>query len=177
MSADLFWFTDEQWSKIEPHLPTNQRDPARDDDRRILSGIMHVQKVGCHRKDCPAEHGPYKTIYNRFARWSVRGIWQSIFAAVASSSQAPSQVALDSSHVKIHRCASGGKGAQTQAIGVTKGGRNSKIHAAVDEFCRPWLFVLTPGNTADCVMAETSSPPSASLRFWRTGRDLTESRP
>lgn len=46
------------------------------------------------------------------------------------------------------------RGAQKQAIGITKGGRNSKIHAVVDEFCRPWVFVLTPGNTADCVMAE-----------------------
>ncbi len=46
------------------------------------------------------------------------------------------------------------KGAEFQAIGFTKGGRNSKIHAIVDEFCRPWAFMLTPGNTADCVMAE-----------------------
>ena len=43
---------------------------------------------------------------------------------------------------------------QAQAIGVTKGGRNSKIHAVVDALCRPWVLVLTPGNTADCVMAE-----------------------
>jgi transposase len=42
-----------------------------------------------------------------------------------------------------------------QAIGLTKGGRNSKIHAIVDAKCRPWVFVLTPGNTADCVVAET----------------------
>jgi transposase len=41
-----------------------------------------------------------------------------------------------------------------QAIGITKGGRNSKIHAVVDALCRPWVLVLTPGNTADCVMAE-----------------------
>ena len=110
MSADLFWFNDEQWSKIEPQLPTNQRGAERKDDRRILSGIMHVQKVGCRWKDCPAEYGPHKTIYNRFARWSVRGIWQKIFEAVATSSEPPAQVALDSSHVKIHRCANGGKG-------------------------------------------------------------------
>lgn len=110
MSADLFWFSDEQWSKIEPHLPTNQPGPERHDDRRILSGIMHVQKVGCRWKDCPPEYGPHKTIYNRFARWSERGIWQSIFAAIAAPPQSPGQVALDSSHVKIHRCASGGKG-------------------------------------------------------------------
>jgi mannitol 2-dehydrogenase len=110
MSADLFWFGDEQWLKVAPHLPTNQRGPKRHDDRRILSGIMYVQKVGCRWKDCPSEYGPHKTIYNRFARWSERGIWQDIFAAVAACSDAPGQVALDSSHVKIHRCASGGKG-------------------------------------------------------------------
>jgi len=46
------------------------------------------------------------------------------------------------------------RGADFEAIGTTKGGRNSKIHAIVDEFCRPWVFILTPGNTADCVMAE-----------------------
>jgi IS5 family transposase len=44
--------------------------------------------------------------------------------------------------------------ADFQAIGPTKGGRNSKIHAVVDAFCRPWAFILTPGNTADCVMAQ-----------------------
>src|ERR1700684_2609186 len=70
MNASLFWFSDAQWAKIEPHLPRNQPGPARKDDRRILSGIMHVQRSGCRWKDCPPEYGPAKTIYNRFARWS-----------------------------------------------------------------------------------------------------------
>jgi transposase len=73
MNPSLFWFSDEQWAKIEPHLPPNQPSPERKDDRRILSGIMHVQRVGCRWKDCPSEYGPHKTIYNRFARWSERG--------------------------------------------------------------------------------------------------------
>src|SRR5690242_6930414 len=51
MSANLFWFSEKQWSKSEPHLPTNQRGPQRHDDRRILSGIMHVQKVGCRNRE------------------------------------------------------------------------------------------------------------------------------
>ena len=46
------------------------------------------------------------------------------------------------------------RGPDFEAIGPTKGGRNSKIHAVVDKFCRPWAFILTPGNTADCVIAE-----------------------
>jgi transposase len=110
MDTHLFWFNDEQWARIEPHLPTNQPGPERKDDRLILSGIMHVLKVGCRWVDCPREYGPHKTVYNRFARWSERGIWQKIFAAVASPSESPKQAALDSSHVKAHRCASGGKG-------------------------------------------------------------------
>jgi transposase len=45
MNANLFWFTEEQWAKIEPHLPTNQPGPERKDDRPILSGILHVQRI------------------------------------------------------------------------------------------------------------------------------------
>lgn len=112
MSSSLFWFSDKQWAKIVPHLPVNQPGPERKDDRRILSGIMHVLKVGCRWEDCPKEYGPHKTIYNRFSRWSERGIWQKIFEAVATPCEPPQQAALDASHVKVHRCANGGKGGQ-----------------------------------------------------------------
>jgi len=110
MDGNLFWFNDEQWVKIVPHLPTNQPGPERKDDRRILSGIMHVLRIGCRWQDCPKEYGPHKTVYNRFARWSERGVWQKIFECVATPSDPPEQVALDASHVKVHRCAHGGKG-------------------------------------------------------------------
>ncbi len=66
MNANLFWFSDEQGVKIVPHLPTNQPGPKRKDNRRILSGIMHVLKIGCRWQDCPKDYGPHKTIYNRF---------------------------------------------------------------------------------------------------------------
>lgn len=112
MMKNLFWFNDEQWAKIEPHLPRNQPGPERKDDRRILSGIMHVLKIGCRWKDCPRDYGPHKTVYNRFARWSERGVWQKIFEVVSTPSEPPEQASLDSSHVKVHRCANGGKGGQ-----------------------------------------------------------------
>jgi transposase len=60
LRANLFWFNDEQWAKIEPLLPTIQPGPARKDDRRILSGIMFVLKVGCRWVDCPPEYGRIK---------------------------------------------------------------------------------------------------------------------
>jgi len=58
--SEYFWFNDEEWTKIEPHLPTNQQGPARHDDRRILSGIMQVMKSGCRWKDCPENTAPIK---------------------------------------------------------------------------------------------------------------------
>src|ERR1700761_4164629 len=110
MRASLFWFSDAQWTKIEPLLPSRQPGPRPQNNRRILSGIMHVLKVGCRWQDCPPEYGPYTTVYNRFNRWSGRGIWQKIFETAAGSSPPPEEVALDSTHVKAHRCAGGGKG-------------------------------------------------------------------
>jgi transposase len=67
--------------------------PKPQDNRRILSGIMHVLKTGCRWQDCPPEYGPYTTVYNRIHRWSARGIWQQIFETVAGSPETPEKVA------------------------------------------------------------------------------------
>jgi transposase len=127
VDAKLFWFDDEQWAKIVTHLPVNQPGPERKDDRRVLSGIMQVLKIGCRWQDCPSDYGPHKTIYNRFARWSERGIWQKIFESVAVPDEVPEQAALDSSHVKVHRCAHGGKGGRIfRRSGLRRAARTAK---------------------------------------------------
>ncbi len=56
-------------------VPSNQPGARRVDDRRVISGIVHVLKAGCRWKDCPAAYGPPTTVYNRFNRWSRRGLW------------------------------------------------------------------------------------------------------
>jgi transposase len=45
------------------------------------------------------------------------------------------------------------KGEFEEAIGRSRGGRTSKIHALADDRGRPVAFALTPGNVADVVMA------------------------
>lgn len=70
MRSNLFWLSDEQWGKIRPLLPTDVRGKERQDDRRVISGILHVLKSGCRWCDCPPEYGPPRTIYNRFNRCS-----------------------------------------------------------------------------------------------------------
>lgn len=88
------------------------------DDRRVISGILHILKTGVRWRDVPPQYGPAKTIYNRYAHWARRGIWQRIFAKVAAAGPIPDELMLDSSHVKAHRSASGGKGGEwVQAVG------------------------------------------------------------
>jgi transposase len=108
VSRNLFWLSDEQWQRIEPHLPTDVRGVERQDDRR--SGIIHVLKSGCRWSDCPEAYGPPTTIYNRFARWARRGIWENLFRELAGNGRSTNTQMIDSTHVKAHRSAAGGKG-------------------------------------------------------------------
>ena len=108
--TDYFWLSDEQFRRLAPLLPTDTRGVARVDDRRVISGIIHVLKSGGRWADAPAIYGPKKTLYNRFVRWAAKDVWTDIFHALASSGGPPAEVLIDSSAVKAHRCASGGKG-------------------------------------------------------------------
>ncbi|EKF42803.1 transposase for insertion sequence element IS6501 [Nitratireductor indicus C115] len=112
LMSRLFWLSDEAWAVIEPHLPTNQPGAHRTDDRRVISGIIHVLRSGCRWQDCPACYGPPTTIYNRFHRWSARGIWRRLFDALVQSSDRDIHM-IDSTTSKAHRSAAGGKGGQT----------------------------------------------------------------
>ena len=109
--TEYFWFSDVQWSRIAPLLPRNTRGKARVDDRRVLSGIVHALRNGGRWADCPqAVYGPKKTLYNRFVRWAERGIWEEIFGALAGEDSTPERLFIDSTCIKVHRCAGGGKG-------------------------------------------------------------------
>ncbi len=107
--AGEFWLDDRQWAAIAALLPRNQPGAHRKDDRRIISGIIHVLKVGCRWQDCPAVYGPPTTIYNRFHRWARRGIWRQLFTALVTVEPGGIEM-IDSTTTKAHRSAAGGKG-------------------------------------------------------------------
>lgn len=106
----LYRLNEAEWARIEPLLPRGRRGAHRVDDRRVISGIMHMLQSGARWRDCPAAYGPYTTIYNRFNRWSRQGIWFEMFEALTGSTGVVGTVAIDSSHIKAHRSAAGGKG-------------------------------------------------------------------
>jgi transposase len=109
-----FWLSDDAWAAIECHLPHGKPGKPRVDDRRVISGILHVLKTGCRWRDCPSKYGPHTTIYNRYNRWSKRRIWQRIFEKMAAAGSVPEGLCIDTSHVKAHRSAAGSKRGNTR---------------------------------------------------------------
>ena len=106
----LYWLNEEEWARIERLLPRGRRGAHRVDDRRVISGIVHMLRSGARWRDCPAEYGPYTTIYNRFNRWSRQGIWLEMFEVLTGAKAVIGTASIDSSHIKAHRSAAGGKG-------------------------------------------------------------------
>jgi transposase len=120
MASSLFWLSDEAWAAIEPHLPKNQSGARRVDDRRVISGILHVLKVGCRWCDFPADYGPSTTVYNRFNRWSRRGFWLKLLDALAGANAVTKSTAIDSTYIKAQRAAFGGKGGARRRRSVVR---------------------------------------------------------
>jgi transposase len=103
-----FDLSDEEWALLDPLMPRARRS-GRKDDRQVLNAIFYVLRTGMPWRDLPERYGPYTTAYNRFNRWSRRGIWKQVFDTLASKSQ-DSLYLIDSTIVKAHRAASGAKG-------------------------------------------------------------------
>ena len=102
--ADQFWLTPAQLARIAPFFPLSHGVP-RVDDRRVVSGIVHVIRDGLRWRDAPAAYGPHKTLYNRFVRWSRLGVFNRIFAGLAGQADEPDQLMIDATHLKAHRTA------------------------------------------------------------------------
>ena len=129
-----FDLTDEEWALLEPLMPKS-RKRVRVDDRKIMNAIFYVLRTGMPWRDLPERYGPYTSAYNRFNRWSRRGIWKRIFDTLAEKSR-DSLHLIDSTIVKAHRAASGAKGgrkirrsASAAAVARRKSTRSSTAKA------------------------------------------------
>ena len=148
--SDLFWLTEVQMQRLEPFFPKSHGKP-RVDDRRVLSGIIFINRNGLRWRDAPSEYGPPKTLYNRWKRWSDKGVFARMLLELASQSSETGTLMIDATHLKAHRTASslGLKRGRGRLIGRTKGGLNSKLHAVTDALGRPIRMFLSGGQTSD----------------------------
>ena len=77
---------------------------------RTAFADRHARQAAGRWIDAPAVYGPRKSLYNRYVRWAAKGVWLDLFHTLAQADGPPAQVLIDSSAVKAHRSAAGGKG-------------------------------------------------------------------
>jgi len=103
--------TDVQWERIAPLLPGKEGDPGRsgEDNRRFVEGVLWVVRTGAPWRDLPECFGKWSSVWKRFRRWALKGVFEKLFKAL--SGEPDFEYALiDGSIIKVHRHATGAKG-------------------------------------------------------------------
>ena len=167
--------TDDEWERIKPYLPKTRegsRGRPAADSRKMLNGICWILRSGAAWRDLPERYGPWQTVYKRFVKWqkqksskrSLR-IWHWMRICRISASTAPVSKLIKQVQVQKNKIDDGSqnlqnpdesreKYEQNQCIGITRGGRNTKIHAVVDGIGYPIHIQLSSGNISDVSIAQ-----------------------
>ncbi len=112
--SNLYWLNEDQMARIRPYFPKSQGVP-RVDDRRVLSGIIFINRNSLRWSDAPKEYPPPKTLYNRWKRWSDMGVFARIMEGLAAEAPDHKTLSIDATYLKAHRTAS--------SLSAKKGGR------------------------------------------------------
>ena len=102
--SDLYWLTDEQMAKLAAFFPKSHGKP-RVDDRRVLSGIIFINRNGVRWRDAPEACGPPKTLCSRWKRWSEKGIFAQMMVGLAAEHGEEKTAMSDATCLKAHRTA------------------------------------------------------------------------
>ena len=100
---------DYEWVRLEPLLPGKVGDVGRSaaDNRLFINAVLWIARSGAPWRDLPERFGNWNSVYQRFRRWSRKGVWQQVFEAL----QEPDLdwLLLDSTTVRAHQHAAGQK--------------------------------------------------------------------
>ena len=118
----------------------------------ILLAVLFRLREGCSWRALSI-FAPHTTIYTRWKQWCEQGVWDTILACLGDEARGKLW-AIDSTSSKVHKHACGAPQFHgCQAIGRSRGGPNTKVHALVDTFGRAVKLSLTPGNSHDLAAA------------------------
>ncbi len=117
--------SDAQWEKLKSLLPPQKAHTGRpaEDHRRIINGILWIQRTGAPWNDLPARYGHRGTVSSRFYRWGQQGIWQRIWQQLQQQADQVGRLDWevhfgDSTIVRAHQHAAGAKrGISTNQLG------------------------------------------------------------
>ena len=149
--------TNSVWQELEAAVAAAKHSqagaPGEMTDREFLEAVLHLQRTGSPWRDLPPELGYWHAVYMRFRRWEARGVWQRLWQNLQTEPFADARALLvDSTTVRAHQDAAGAskkKTPTTRALGRSRGGLSTKIHAAtLDENCAVALQ-LTAGQAHD----------------------------
>ena len=126
--------------------------------RRFIEAVCYVCRSSCQWRLLPFYYGSWRAVHKRFKAWSKRNIWQRLFEFVQRDPDMELAI-IDATIVRAHACAAGYgyKTQEKEALGRSKGGFSTKIHAHVDALGNPLKLILTPGNRAEITQAKRLS--------------------
>jgi transposase len=91
-------------ARLRPFFAKSHGKP-RVDDLRVLSGKSFINRNGLRWRDAPKEIGPPKTLYNRWKRWTDKGVFARMMDGLATEAATPKTVMIDATYLKAHRTA------------------------------------------------------------------------
>ncbi len=111
MGVKRYELSDAQWARIAPLLPGKVTDPGRTaaDNRLFVNGVLWVLRSGAFWQHLPERYGKWKSVHARFTRWAKNGVWEKVFAELIKARD-NKYLMLDSTLVRVHQQAAGGKG-------------------------------------------------------------------
>jgi putative transposase len=103
--------SDAQWRRIEKGLPGKNGDRGRSgaDNRLFVDAVLWVLRTGSPWRDLPEEFGNWNSVFQRFRRWAIKGVWESLFNALVEDPDFE-YLMIDATIVRTHQHASGAKG-------------------------------------------------------------------
>src|ERR1700693_382166 len=103
--------TNEQWERVKDLVPGKPGDPGRSgrDNRLFVDAIVWMGRTGAPWRDLPTIFGDWNSVWRRFRRWAIAGVWDRILAALADDPDFES-IIIDGTIIRAHQHAAGGKG-------------------------------------------------------------------
>jgi len=146
---------DDQWDRIKDFLPGREGHVGgtAEDNRLFIEAVLYRYRTGCPWRDLPERFGHWKSVHQRFSRWAKSGVFERIFKMLASDHD-NEYMMIDATIVRAHQHSAGAQKNGAQAIGRSRGGLSTKIHALGDALGNPFELMLTPGQDHDLTCAE-----------------------
>ena len=138
--------TDAQWNRIKFVFEKQVRvgrPPLN--PRTVFNGILWILKSGGRWRDLPARYGNWNSIYYKFRQWCAQGLFKRLMNQF--NDDETSLLEMDSTFCKAHQSAYSSN--KNQAIGSSRGGKNTKIHVLINERMQLLNVILTGGQVHD----------------------------